>query len=251
VKGAALVTGSGKRVGRVLAQRLAKAGYPLIIHGRHADDDASETADLIRKAGGKAEVVAADLSDRSALAPLIAQASQPFGPLEVLVNSAAVFKDDRLGQITAESWDLHIASNLFAPIMLAQAFAMQVDGLPSDADPSIVNMLDQRVLKPNPQFFSYSLAKAALHWATTTMAQALAPKIRVNGIGPGPTLPSIHQTEESFKAEAQATLLERASRPEDLADGVLYLIGARAVTGQLIAVDAGQHLNWLTADIEA
>lgn len=246
----ALITGAGKRLGRAFALRLAGAGHPVIVHARHADGETAETVALIEQSGGRAAVVAADLSDRTELATLIARAAEPFGPLGLLVNSASLFHDDRVGSLTDESWDAHLATNLHAPIMLAQAFAAQAEGLAADADPSIVNILDQRVLKPNPQFFSYSLTKAALHWATTTLAQALAPRVRVNGIGPGPTLPSIHQTAESFAAEASATLLGRGSPPEALADALIYLVGARAVTGQLIAVDGGQHLNWRTADIE-
>jgi len=247
---AALVTGAGKRVGRAFALRLAGAGFPILVHARHPDDDAAETVALIEQAGGRAAVVAADLSDRAELAALVEHATQPFGPLGLLVNSASTFHDDRVGTITPESWDGHFAANLYAPVMLAQAFAAQVDRLPADADPCIVNIIDQRVLKPNPQFFSYSLTKAALYRATVTLAQALAPRIRVNGIGPGPTLPSIHQTAESFVAETAATLLGRGSSPEDLAEALLYLVGARAVTGQMIAVDGGQHLNWRTPDIE-
>lgn len=248
--GAALVTGAGKRVGRALALKLAEAGFAVLVHARHADDDAAETVAQIERGGGRATAVVADLADRASLANLIPEAVKPFGPLAVLVNSASMFHDDRMGTITPESWDQHLGPNLYAPIMLAQAFAAQVEDLPAEADPCIVNIIDQRVLKPNPQFFSYSLTKAALHWATTTMAQALAPRIRVNGIGPGPTLPSIHQTAESFAAEAHATLLQRGSPPEDLAAALLYLVDARAVTGQLLAVDGGQHLNWKTPDIE-
>jgi NAD(P)-dependent dehydrogenase (short-subunit alcohol dehydrogenase family) len=247
---AALVTGAGKRVGRAFALKLAGAGFPILVHARHADDEAAETVSLIEHAGGQAAVVAADLSDRTELAALIERAAAPFGPLRLLVNSASVFRDDRVGSLTAESWDVHFATNLYAPVMLAQAFAGQVDRLPADADPLVVNIIDQRVLKPNPQFFSYSLTKAALDRTTVTLAQALAPRIRVNGIAPGPTLPSIHQTHESFAAEAAATLLGRGSSPEDLAEALMYLVGARAVTGQIIVVDGGQHLNWRTPDIE-
>ncbi len=247
---AALVTGAGKRVGRAFALKLAGAGFPILVHARHADAEADETVSLIEQAGGRAVVVAADLSDRAQLATLVERAAQPFGPLGLLVNSASVFHDDRVGTIAPDSWDAHFAANLYAPVMLAQAFAAQADRLPSGADPSIVNIIDQRVLKPNPQFFSYSLTKAALYRATVTLAQALAPRIRVNGIGPGPTLPSTHQTAESFAAEAAATLLGRGSSPEDLAEALLYLARARAVTGQMIAVDGGQHLNWRTPDIE-
>jgi NAD(P)-dependent dehydrogenase (short-subunit alcohol dehydrogenase family) len=247
---AALVTGAGKRVGRAFALKLAAAGFPVIVHARQEGDAADETVALIEKAGGRAAPVIADLAVRASLSTLIVRSAEPFGPLGLLVNCASVFHDDRVGSITPDVWDAHVATNLYAPVMLAQAFAVQTAALPGDADPSIVNVIDQRVLKPNPQFFSYSLTKAALHWATITLAQALAPRIRVNGIGPGPTLPSIHQTQESFAAEAGATLLGRGSSPGDLAQALLYLVDARAVTGQMLAVDGGQHLNWRTADIE-
>jgi NAD(P)-dependent dehydrogenase (short-subunit alcohol dehydrogenase family) len=247
---AALVTGAGKRLGRAFAIALADAGFPVIVHAREADTAADETRSLIEGAGGHAAVVAADLSDRSAVSTLIGRAAESFGPLGLLVNCASVFEDDRMGSITPESWDLHFSTNLYAPVMLAQAFAAQAERLPEGGDPSIVNILDQRVLKPNPQFFSYSLTKAALHWATITLAQALAPRVRVNGIGPGPTLPNAMQTPEAFAAEAEATLLGRASTLGDLERALLYLADARAVTGQMIAVDSGQHLNWRTPDIE-
>jgi len=249
-RAAALVTGAGKRVGRAFALKLAGAGFPVLVHARQPDADAAETVSLIEDVGGRAAVVAADLSDRRALADLVERASRPFGPLGLLVNSASVFRDDRIETLTPEGWDLHVSANLYAPVMLAQAFAAQVDQLGPGADPLIVNILDQRVLKPNPQFFSYSLTKAALHSATVTLAQALAPRIRVNAIGPGPTLPSIHQTPESFMAETAATLLGRGSPPGDLAEALMYLVAARSVTGQMIAVDGGQHLNWRTPDIE-
>lgn len=247
--GAALVTGAGKRIGRALAIALGRAGFPVIVHSRHLDADAHETVRLIEAEGGRAAAVAADLADREAVAGLIPKATRPFGPLAVLVNSASLFHDDRMGGLTDENWDAHFATNLYAPVMLAQAFAAQANALPPGADPLVVNLIDQRVLRPNPQFFSYSLTKSALHAATRTMAQALAPRIRVNGIGPGPVLASIHQTEHSFAAEAAATLLAHPVSPEEIAAALLYLVDARSVTGQMIAVDAGQHLGWRTPDI--
>ncbi len=248
--GAALVTGAGKRIGRALALALGGAGFPVLVHYRGEPDDADEVARLIRGAGGRAASVAADLADRGEVAGLIAVACKPFGPLALLVNSASYFHDDGIGTLTDASWDAHFQTNLHTPISLAQGFAAQVSALPPGADPSIINIIDQRVLHPNPQFFSYTLTKAALYTATLTMAQALAPRIRVNGIAPGPTLPSIHQTEASFAAEVAAIPLQRPSRPEDIAAAALYLADARAVTGQMIAVDGGQHLAWKTPDIE-
>ena len=247
--GAALVTGSGKRIGRAFALALGGAGFPVVVHARTVDGDVRETVRLIENAGGRATIAAADLSNRIELGRLVERAAEPFGPLALLVNSASLFHDDRVGSLRPDLWDAHFATNLYAPIALAEAFAAQATQLANGADPSIVNILDQRVLKPNPQFFSYSLTKAALHSATVTLAQALAPRVRVNAIGPGPTLASIHQSPGDFQTEAAATLLGRGSTVEDLVRALLYLVDARAVTGQTIAVDGGQHLTWRTPDI--
>jgi NAD(P)-dependent dehydrogenase (short-subunit alcohol dehydrogenase family) len=162
----------------------------------------------------------------------------------VLVNNASVFEDDRVGDLTRAIWDRHMEVNLRAPVVLAEAFAAQApDGS------AIVNLLDQRVLKPDPRFVSYALSRNGLWWATRTLAQALAPRIRVNGVGPGPTLASIHQTAAEFAAEAAAVPLGQGATPDDIAAAVLYLVDARSVTGQMIAVDGGQHLAWRTPDI--
>ncbi len=166
--------------------------------------------------------------------------------MTLLINNASVFQDDRIETLTRASWDAHMATNLRAPVLLCQAFAAE---LPAEAEGLIINMLDQRVWKPNPQFFSYSLSRSALLAATRMLAQALAPRIRVNAIGPGPTLPSIHQTPEEFAAEAHNVLLQRRSSPADIAGAARYLIDARQVTGQMIAVDGGQHLAWRTPDV--
>ena len=166
------------------------------------------------------------------------------GPLSVLVNNASVFEDDRVGALGRDTWDAHMETNLRAPIVLAEAFAGQApDGS------CIVNLLDQRVLKPDPRFISYALSRNGLWWATRTLAQALAPRIRVNGVGPGPTLASIHQSAEEFAAEASATPLQRPGSPEAVANAVRWLVEADLVTGQMIAVDGGQHLAWQTPDI--
>ena len=175
---------------------------------------------------------------------LIPLAAEALGPLQVLVNNASVFEDDRVGSLERATWDRHMETNLRAPIVLAESFAAQA---PSGA--AIVNLLDQRVLKPDPRFVSYALSRNGLWWATRTLAQALAPRIRVNGVGPGPTLPSIHQSQADFDAEAQAVLLGRPGSPEAVADAVAWLVDAELVTGQMIAVDGGQHLAWRTPDI--
>lgn len=246
-RGAALITGARARIGRALSLALSHAGYAVALHHRNDEAAAEALAAEIRAAGGTAAVVQADLADEADTATLVARAAQALGrPLTLLVNNASRFTDDRVGGLSRESWDGHMEANLRAPILLAEAFAAQA---PAGADALIINMLDQRVWKTNPQFFSYTLSKAALWTATTMMAQALAPKVRVNGIGPGPTLPSIHQSEAEFAAEAAAVPLQRRATPEDICRAALYLIDATAVTGQMIAVDGGQHLGWKTPDI--
>jgi NAD(P)-dependent dehydrogenase (short-subunit alcohol dehydrogenase family) len=243
---AALVTGAGKRIGRAIALTLAKAGYDIVVHYRGSEDAARAVADEVRALGRRSEIVRADLSVEAEVRDLVPQAARALGrPLMLLVNNASVFEDDRVGTLSRDSWDRHIETNLRAPIVLAEAFAAQApDGS------AVVNLLDQRVLKPDPRFFSYSLSRAGLWWATQTLAQALAPRIRVNGVGPGPTLPSIHQTEAEFAAEAAATPLARPGSPEAVAQAVLWLARADLVTGQMIAVDGGQHLAWKTPDIQ-
>ena len=243
-RGAALVTGAARRIGRVLALNCAETGYDVALHCRVIDDDAESVAAEIRALGRRAALFTRDLRKESETAPLVGEAEAELGPVNLLVNSASVFEDDRIGGLTRDSWDKHLETNLRAPIVLAEAFAAQtVEG-------AIVNLLDQKVLKPDPRFFSYSLSRNGLWWATQTLAQALAPGIRVNGVGPGPTLPSIHQTPEEFAAEARATLLQTPGSPEAVAEAVLWLIDARMVTGQMIAVDGGQHLAWRTPDIQ-
>lgn len=243
-RGAALVTGAGRRIGRALALEAARAGYDVAIHHRASADEAQETAREVRALGRRAVLLRADLADEAATRGLIAEAAQALGPVTLLVNSASAFEDDRVGDLSRQTWDLHLETNLRAPIVLAEAFAA---ALPADG--LVVNIVDQRVWRPNPQFFSYTLSKAGLWWATQTLAQALAPRIRVNAIGPGPTLPSTHQAPGEFEAEAAGTLLQRRATPDEVAAALRYLIDAPSVTGQMIAVDGGQHLGWRTPDI--
>lgn len=243
--GTALVTGGGKRIGRAIALELARAGFDVVIHYRSSEDAARAVADEVRALGRKAATVKTDLAVEAQVRTLIADAARAIGaPLAVLVNNASVFEDDRVGSLGREIWDAHIETNLRAPIVLAEAFAAQApDGS------AIVNLLDQRVLKPDPRFISYALSRNGLWWATRTLAQALAPRIRVNGVGPGPTLPSVHQSAGDFEAEARAVPLQRAGSPEAVASAVRWLVDAELVTGQMIAVDGGQHLAWRTPDI--
>ncbi|QYF87503.1 SDR family oxidoreductase [Brevundimonas sp. PAMC22021] len=242
--GAALVTGGAKRIGRAICLELARAGHDIAIHCHASVEAAEALADDVRALGRRAAVVRADLSDEAAVRALIPEAVAKAGPLSVLVNNASVFEDDRVGALSRALWDRHMETNVRAPIVLAEAFAEQAqDGA------SVVNLLDQRVLKPDPRFFSYSLSRNALWWATRTLAQALAPRVRVNGVGPGPTLASVHQTSAEFEAEAAAIPLARPGSPEAVAQAVLWLTQAEMVTGQMIAVDGGQHLAWRTPDI--
>lgn len=245
-RGAALVTGAGRRIGRALALEAARAGFDVAVHYRTAREDAQAVADEIVALGRRAVILDAELTDEAQTAALVGRAVQALGPVTLLINSASTFEDDRLATATRQSWDAHLDANLRAPIVLVQAFAA---ALPGDLHGLIVNIVDQRVLRPNPQFFSYSLSKAGLWWATQTLAQDLAPRIRVNAIGPGPTLASTHQAPGEFEREAAGTPLERAVSPDDIAAALRYLIDARSVTGQMIAVDAGQHLGWRTPDI--
>lgn len=247
VTGAALITGAGRRIGRVLALEAARAGYDVAVHHRASVAEAEETAQAVRALGRRAVLVHADLSDEAAVRGLIGAAHE-IGPVTLLVNSASAFEDDRVGGLSRRTWDLHLETNLRAPIVLAEAFAA---ALPAEVPGLVVNIVDQRVLRPNPQFFSYSLAKAGLWWATQTLAQALAPRVRVNAIAPGPTLPSVHQAPGEFEAEAAGVLLRRRATPDEVAAALRYLIDAPSVTGQMIAVDGGQHLGWKTPDIVA
>ena len=244
-RGAALITGSGRRIGRVLALALAEAGFDIVAHHHQSHADVETLCAAVRTMGREALSLDADLEQEAQVQGLV-QRAQALGPIRVLVNNAALFEDDRIETLVPQLWRRHMAINLEAPILLSQAFAA---ALPDDMTGVIVNLLDQRVLRPNPLFFSYSLSKAALWQATQTLAQSLAPRIRVNGVAPGPTLRSIHQSPDDFAAEADAIPLARSVSPEEIAAAVLYLIDARSVTGQMIAVDGGQHLAWRTPDV--
>ena len=241
---AALITGAGRRIGSAIALALAHAGYAVVLHAHRSRAEAERLAGEIVGAGGRASVVLADLADREAVRGLVPTA-HAFGPLTLLVNSAAEFEPDEIQTLERAHFERALAVNLTAPMFLTQAFAAQA---PDGADASIVNIVDQRVLKPTPRFLSYTLSKSALHSATTTLAQALAPKLRVNAVAPGPTLPSPRQTEVQFAAQTTSLPLKRGPSPQDIAAAVLYLAQAPSVTGVTIAVDGGQHLSWRTAD---
>jgi NAD(P)-dependent dehydrogenase (short-subunit alcohol dehydrogenase family) len=242
---AALVTGGAQRIGRAIALALAQRRYAVAVQARHSRAAADALVAEIAAAGGRAAVVEADLADHDAVLRLVPAAAAALGPLTLLVNNAAEFEPDEIGRLDRARFDRQLAVNLRAPIFLADAFAAQV---PAGADAAIVNLLDQRVLKPTPRFLSYGLAKSALYAATTTLAQALAPRIRVNAVAPGPTLPSPRQDEQAFARQVHALPLAHSPTPQDIAEAVLYLAGAASVTGVTIAVDGGQHLAWRSAD---
>lgn len=244
----ALVTGAARRIGLRIAERLTDQGYGVILHCSPGTlGEATAAAMRLAEKGALAGVVAADLGDPKPVLDLISRARAVAGPLSLLINNASVFEPDTAGDFDLDLWERHFCVNLRAPAILARDFAAQL--VPGDHG-AIVNMIDQRVLRPTPQFFSYALSKAGLWMATRTMAQAFAPQgIRVNAIGPGPVLPNGPQGETGFQKEVEGTPLKRAVSLDDIADAVLYLAAARNVTGQMIAVDAGQHLAWETPDI--
>ena len=256
--GRALVTGAGKRLGRAMALYLGERGFDVAVHYATAGEEAAEVVDAIAAMGRRAVALRADLLADDETAALVGAAAQALGgPLTVLVNNASIFEHDTLSSATRDSWDRHIGSNLRAPFVLTQAFAEQAPDVVMDeggepvAQALVVNMIDQRVLKPTPEFMTYTLAKMGLWALTRTTAQALAPQIRVNAIGPGPTLKGIRQGDAHFAAQRAACLLGRGADADDVTAALGYFIDAKAVTGQLICVDGGQHLVWKTADVGA
>ncbi|PWC27944.1 SDR family oxidoreductase [Teichococcus aestuarii] len=237
----ALVTGGARRLGRAIALALAEAGFDIALHYRGSADAAEATAAEIRALGRRALPLQAALEREAEVAGLLPAAQAALGPVGVLVNNAATFERDEWHDATRESWDRHIEPNLRAPFVLAQAFAA---ALPERAEGLVLNMLDQRVWSLTPHFVSYSVSKAGLWALTQSLALALAPRIRVNGIGPGPAIPSPRQTPEHFAAQCAGTPLGRGTSPEEVARAVLAILSLPAMTGQMIALDGGQHLQW-------
>ena len=238
---AALVTGGGRRIGRALSVALAQEGYAVAIHHHDSKNEAEALAIEITRAGGKAVTLAADLSDESAVAELLPRAMSVLGPIGCLVNNASIFENDTVATATRDSWERHLAVNLRAPFVLMQSFARH---LPEKAGGVIVNLLDERVWNLTPSFISYSLSKAGLWTLTQTMALALAPRIRVNGIGPGPTLPSPRQSAQQFLDRCRKMPLRRGTSPDEIAAALRFILAAPAMTGQMIALDGGEHLGW-------
>ncbi len=246
--GTVLITGAARRIGRAIALDFAARRWHVAIHCHTSAADAESVAREIVSSGGTAQVLRADLADAAAVDALIPQCIAKLEAPVCLINNASVFLHDTLQSLSSRQWDAQLAVNLKAPIFLAQSFARH---LPDGAAGNIVNILDQRVLKPTPHFFSYAVAKSALWSATQTMAQALAPRIRVNAIGPGPVLASPHQSPGQFERQSAATLLERSTSPDEIAAAIRFILDAPALTGQMIALDGGQHLAWQTPDVLA
>ena len=252
----ALVTGAGKRLGQAMAVYLAGRGYDVAVHYAGSAEGAAETVAQVQALGRRATALQADLLDEAQVQALLPRAIAALGgPFTVLVNNASVFEYDNLHTATRESWDRHFESNLRAPFVLTQAFAAQAPEAARDAagEPVatglIVNMIDQRVRKLTPEFATYTLAKMGLWALTQTAAQGLAPSIRVNAIGPGPTLQGARQSAQHFANQRAATILGRGANPSDITAALGYFLDAPGVTGQLLCVDGGQHLGWKTPDI--
>jgi len=241
-----LVTGAARRIGRRLALDLAKDGWDVAVHCNASMAEAEEVAGYIREIGRRAVIVRGDLSDADVPDRLIAEASAALGGLTCLINNASLFEPDEVGTITKASWAEHIDTNLRAPIFLSQAFAQQ---LPDGEEGNIISIIDQLVWKLNPKFFSYTTSKSGLWTATRTLAQALAPRIRVNAIGPGPALPSVRMDQAEFDKQAALTLLGRGTSPEEISAAVKFILSQPSLTGQMIALDGGQHLVWQTPDV--
>jgi len=238
---AALVTGGARRIGRTLALALAEFGYAVAVHCHSSRTEADAVVGEIAGAGGRAVALAADLADEADVRRLLPAAAAALGPIGVLVNNASIFENDTATTATRDSWDRHLAINLRAPFVLTQDFAA---ALPPDAGGVVVNLLDERVWNLTPHFMSYTVSKAGLWTLTRTMALGLAPRIRVNAIGPGPTLPSTRQTIEQFLERCHAMPLRRGTSPGEIAAALRFIIEAPAMTGQMIALDGGEHLGW-------
>jgi NAD(P)-dependent dehydrogenase (short-subunit alcohol dehydrogenase family) len=236
-----LITGAARRIGRAIALEMARSGWAVAVHYRRSAREAEELAGQIERAGGRALAISADLASPEEVEDLVPRVSRALGPPACLVNNASEFQLDTVATLNDLSWSMHQDINLKAPVLLSRALFLN---LPEGATGNIINIIDQRVWKLTPDFFSYTISKAGLWTATRTLAQALAPRVRVNAIGPGPVLKSVHQTEADFAAEVRSTLLHRGPTPEEVAAAVTFILAAPAMTGQMIALDGGQHLTW-------
>jgi len=250
---AALVTGGGARLGKAMALYLAQRGYDVAVH---YNSSAKGAEDVAAACGGKSVAIKADLLDEAQTSALLPEAAKQLGrPISVLVNNASIFEYDTIETATKDSWDRHMGSNLRAPFVLTQALAQQAPEAGTDenaerlATALVINMLDQRVRKLTPEFMTYTLAKMGLWAFTQTAAMGLAPHVRVNAIGPGPTLQGARQSDAHFQDQRNNTVLKRGANTSDITAALGYFLDAPAVTGQLLCVDGGQHIGWQTPDI--
>ncbi len=241
-----LITGAAQRIGRAIALDFAQNGWNVAVHYHRSHEQAGQVAKEIENLGRKALCVKCDLAEASAAETIFSQTARHLGPVSCLINNASVFEPDDIASVSAASWALHLDVNLKAPVFLAQSFSAQLE---PGMDGNIINLIDQRVWKLNPQFLSYTTSKAALWTLTRTLAQGLAPAIRVNAIGPGPALPNERQRRVDFDRQVSATLLNRGTSPEEICRTIQFILATPAMTGQMIALDGGQHLAWRTADV--
>lgn len=233
-----LITGAAQRIGRALALDFARSGFDICVHYHHSGQEAQTLANEIHQLGQKAYLVCADLSKEDEVQQIFPTLLEQVKTISVLINNASTFKYDKVNSATRESWDYHLEPNLRAPFLLSQVFAEQTElGL-------IINLIDQRVWNLTPHYITYTLSKYGLWGLTQTMALALAPRIRVNAIGPGPTLRNVHQSEEQFAQQCRNTPLQRGASLGEICAAARFFVEAPSVTGQMIAVDGGQHLGW-------
>ncbi|MBV1886663.1 MAG: SDR family oxidoreductase [Parvibaculaceae bacterium] len=245
-----LITGAAQRIGRTLALHFARAGWEIGIHYNTSETEAKSLKSEIEALGSSAVLLPADLSNNEDLARLATQTPEKLKNFTCLINNASLFEDDDLESLTPQTWDKHLNANLKAPTFLAQALANSLNtGTDKAAPGNIINIIDQRVWRLTPRFLSYTVSKAGLWTLTQTLAQALAPSIRVNAIGPGPTLQNIRQEKDDFSRQCQNLLLQRSTNPQEIADAISFMLAAPAMTGQMIALDGGQHLAWETPDV--
>ena len=240
--GVAIVTGGSKRIGKSIVKKLSFLGWKVIIHYNSNKNDALSLQKEIQKKGGAASIIKANLNSSKATEELISKSEKKFGKLTLLVNNASIFENDSVHSLTIDTWDIHNNVNTKAPLLLSQSFAKL---LPKKEPGVIINIIDQRVFSPRPDFISYSSSKNSLFWLTKVLAQALSPKIRVCAIGPGPTLKGARQTDNDFKNQSQSVPLGNGSSPEEISQAIEFILNASSFTGQMITLDGGEHLDWI------
>ena len=236
----ALVTGGSKRIGKQICVDLAKNGYDIIIHYNKSKTSANILKREIAALGVRCETIKCNFNDRRQVDKFYSKASKLLGKISCLINNASVFENDKIHNFTPKSWDKHLDANLYAPIKLSKDFAKKYK---NEKNANIINILDQGVINPSTTFFSYNISKAALHSATVILAKSLAPNIRVNAIGPGPTIKNEYQSDKNFKKQVKSTLLKKGSKPTDISNTLNYILATESLTGQLIVVDGGEHLS--------